>query len=334
MRELQNNNNILVNATLVIAFIMVSFAIHLMKPMLVPFIFAIFQYLIMLPIIEWQTRVLKLPKSIATTIGFALTICILIGSFVVVGTSGKKVIEDSQRYQTKILGLVDSATHFSHQKNININLDPIKNELVNIPVVKIATNITREIFNFIGSVILVFVFTLFLFLNKRIPNDTPWIDNDIQNSITKYLFVKFMISILSGVVLGTVLMLFNVPFWALFGACAFFLNFIPNLGPIIAGLLPFPIVLLEFGIGIELILITTITVTAKFFIGNILEPKVMGENLGVHPIVVMLSLFFWGVIWGIPGMFLSVPLTAIIKILCSRNEKFKPIARAIEGRLK
>lgn len=333
MKEFQSNNNILVNSTLAIAFILVSVAIHMMKPVLVPFVFGIFQYLVMLPVIEWQTRVLRFPKSLATTISFLITLCALIGIFVIVGTSAKQIINDSEQYKSSIASYIDVASNFAEQKNISIDFKPIKKELNSIPVVKIATNITSEVFSFIGSVILVFIFTLFLLLSKRMPTDEPWIDQDIQNSITQYLFVKFMISILAGIVMGTVLIIFKIPFALLFAACAFLLNFIPSVGPIIAGLLPFPMVLFEYGFGFELLIITIITFTSKFVIGNILEPKIMGENLGIHPIVILISLFFWGVIWGLPGMFLSVPLTSIMKILCARSNRFKPIAKAIEGKI-
>jgi len=305
-----------------------------MQPILVPFIFAIFLYLIMLPIIEWQIRVLRLPKSVATAIGFILTIIVLISAFVFVGSSGRNVIADSERYQIKILDAIDELSTFAETRHIPLDFNLLKEEMTHIPVVKLATNVTREVFSFIGSILLVFIFTLFLFISKRVPSDTPWIDSDIQRSITRYLVVKLTISVLSGIIMGSVLMAFNVPFFVLFGTCAFLLNFIPSIGPIIAGLLPLPIVLMEFGFGAKLLVIILITTSAKFIIGNILEPKVMGDNLGIHPVVILLSLFFWGFIWGLPGMFLSVPLTAIIKILCTRNERFKPIARAIEGRLK
>ena len=69
-------------------------------------------------------------------------------------------------------------------------------------------------------------------------------------------------------------------------------------------------------------------------IGNIIDPKLMGENLGLHPAIILLSLLFWGFIWGVPGMFLSVPMTAIIKLLLSRSKKTQSIAKILEGHFK
>jgi len=119
----------------------------------------------------------------------------------------------------------------------------------------------------------------------------------------------------------------------MFAVITFFLNFIPNIGSLIAILLPAPVAILQFGLGFKFAMLMIILGGIQFAIGNVLDPKLMGENLGLHPVVVLLALLFWGFIWGVPGMFLSVPMTAIIKLILSRYPATKPVAGWLEGNI-
>jgi predicted PurR-regulated permease PerM len=100
----------------------------------------------------------------------------------------------------------------------------------------------------------------------------------------------------------------------------FLLNFIPNIGSVLAVIFPALIALVQFeSFGYALLIAVIIGVVQNVY-GNILEPKVMGDRLGLNPIVILLSLLLWGYVWGLVGMFLSVPITAVIKILVSESK--------------
>ncbi|MCB0357914.1 MAG: AI-2E family transporter, partial [Bdellovibrionales bacterium] len=71
----------------------------------------------------------------------------------------------------------------------------------------------------------------------------------------------------------------------------------------------------------------------QIIIGNVIEPKLMGESMNLHPIAILLFLMFWGVVWGVPGMFLAVPITAILRIIFSRIEMTRPLANLISGQI-
>ncbi len=142
---------------------------------------------------------------------------------------------------------------------------------------------------------------------------------DITEQIQRYIATKFLISLLTGIVVGIILWIFDIDFIFVWAVLAFFLNFIPNIGSIIAIILPTIMTLIQYeSIGYTFLVSGVITI-AQNVIGNIIEPKILGDKLGLNPLVIILSLLIWGYIWGIAGMFLSVPLTAVVKIIISNS---------------
>jgi len=116
----------------------------------------------------------------------------------------------------------------------------------------------------------------------------------------------------------------------------FFLNFIPNIGAIVATVFPALLALIQFQTWGPFIIITTGLVSLQFIIGNIIEPRFMGKSLNLSTLVIMISLSVWGAIWGILGMFLSVPITVIMMIVFAHFEATKPVAILLsqDGRIK
>ncbi|WP_143300823.1 AI-2E family transporter, partial [Candidatus Entotheonella palauensis] len=119
-----------------------------------------------------------------------------------------------------------------------------------------------------------------------------------------------------------------------FGLFAFLLNFIPSIGSIIATLLPLPVVLVDPESSLTTVILAIgLPGSAQFLIGSLIEPKVVGGTLNLHPVTILLSLIVWGMIWGIVGMFLAIPLTAVMQIFLERFEHTAPIAELLAGRL-
>lgn len=142
---------------------------------------------------------------------------------------------------------------------------------------------------------------------------------DITEQIQRYIATKFLISLITGLLIGFILWIFNIDFIIVWAVLAFFLNFIPNIGSIIAIILPTVMTLIQYeSIGYTVLVGGIITIVQNV-IGNIIEPKIMGDKLGLNPLIILLSLLLWGYIWGIAGMFLSVPLTAVVKIIISNS---------------
>lgn len=149
---------------------------------------------------------------------------------------------------------------------------------------------------------------------------------DITEQVQKYVVTKLLISLSVGVIVGFILWLFKIEFFIIWAALAALLNFIPNVGSVIAVTLPALMALVQYGSFSYALLVTAVIIVVQNIIGNIIEPKIFGDRLGLNPIVILLSLLIWGYLWGIVGMFLAVPLTAIVKIVMlnssSKNLRF------------
>ena len=144
-------------------------------------------------------------------------------------------------------------------------------------------------------------------------------------SFNRYLALKTLFSLATGVVIGIWLAVLGVDFALLWGLLAFLLNFVPNIGSIIAAIPAIFLAFIQLGWGPALLTCLGYIVVNVVF-GSILEPKFMGRRLGLSTLVVFLSLVFWGWVLGPVGMVLSVPLTMIVKIAMESNEDTRWIA--------
>lgn len=147
----------------------------------------------------------------------------------------------------------------------------------------------------------------------------------VIDDIQEYLSIKTWISGLTGLLAWGLCLAVGVDYPVLWGLVAFFLNYIPTLGSIIAAVPPTLLALVQFGWERSLILVVGY-VAINLVVGSILEPRIMGKRLGLSTLVVWLSLVVWGWIWGSLGMFLSVPLTMVVKILLENSDDLKWIA--------
>jgi len=143
---------------------------------------------------------------------------------------------------------------------------------------------------------------------------------EITNQVQKYIITKFLMSLIMGLVVGIVLFFAGVDFPVVWAVITFLFHFIPNIGSIIAVLLPCLMALIQFeSVGYSVFL-AMLLVLIQNVVGNFIEPRIFGERMGLNPLVVLLSLLLWGFIWGIVGMLLSVPLTAVTKIMISKSD--------------
>lgn len=185
-----------------------------------------------------------------------------------------------------------------------------------------------------SSGLLVMVFMMFLIaghrpLDKRDPDSLSY---QLRMRVREYLRVKIAVSLLTGVSTYLILRVLGIDLALVFGLCAFFLNFIPNIGSAVAVILPFPVILLadpEEVSGLSKLLAVVLPMAVQFSVGSVIEPRWMGKSLDLNPIAILLSLIFWGVLWGPVGMLLSVPITAVLKMLLERSELTEPVAQLL-----
>ncbi len=148
----------------------------------------------------------------------------------------------------------------------------------------------------------------------------------INRRIGSYLALKTLISLLLGLVSYGVMRLFGLEFAALWAVLTGFLNFVPYVGSVLGVVLPVLMTLVQFeDLGLVLTMLLSLT-TVQFVIGNFLDPYVMGNSLNLSPFAILISLAVWSELWGVPGAFLAVPITAILTIVFSEFPGTRPIA--------
>ena len=202
-----------------------------------------------------------------------------------------------------------------------------------------ARNISSLIIALSSKFVITFVFLMFMLveapflddkINKAFGRNSDRVRKilkSISEQVSQYLGTLALISFATGVCAWVVLVALDVKLAAGWGVLTFLLNFIPTVGSIIATIPPVVMAIIQFSPGLfkpvlVLVLLTVIQVT----IGNIITPKVVGDRLGVSPVMILLSLLLWGMIWGIPGALLSTPIISIIKIVCENIPVLHPIA--------
>jgi AI-2 transport protein TqsA len=193
--------------------------------------------------------------------------------------------------------------------------------------------LSAGLFELMGSGAMIVIFMFFMLAGDgRAKAAQPQIWLEIESRIRDYIVMKTLISFVTGVAVWLVLWFFGIPLALVFGLLAFLLNFIPNIGPMIMCVLPLPLVFLSPQLSLASMLIVTVLLSGiQFISGSLVEPKVMGSSFQLHPVVIMLTLLLWGLIWGLPGMFLSTPITAAMKIIMERFTYTQPFARLLEG---
>ena len=153
----------------------------------------------------------------------------------------------------------------------------------------------------------------------------------IADDTWKYTKIKTVISFLTGLATWIGLWLLGVEYSLLWGLLIFFLNFIPNIGPIIASVPPILLAMFDQGLTMGLI-VTGYLVLVNWVLGYGVEPRYLGQGLGLSELVVLLSLIFWGWLLGPVGMFLSAPLTMVVKIVLQNNPKTEWAAALMSNR--
>ena len=175
-----------------------------------------------------------------------------------------------------------------------------------------------------------------LFSSSGSEEDVRKIITRIRNDIQKYISIKMFTSSMTGLLSYIFLRIVDVDFAGVWGLLIFLLNFIPTVGSIIATIFPAMIALAQSD-GYTLFILVLVGIGAlQICIGNILEPRLMGNSFNLSPIVILLNLGLWQYIWGIPGMFLCVPFLIILTIILSHFPRTRPIAIILssDGRLR
>ena len=326
------SNKFITISLLILAIIAVAFALNFTKPIMIPFVLALLIRILIDPIIDFQTHRLKVHRIIAVFVSLLLIVFVFMIIVPFIVGSVATFLNSANDYNAKVLLIIDMIINKLKEFEIDINRQVIRESFISLPFLDWASAILSNSANIISKFFLVVIMTLFLLLGKKSKEtSSQW--NDIIGHVKKYIFTKFLTSTATGILAGLIYWFLGMELAFIFGTLTFILNFIPVIGSVIAVLLPIPIAVLQFPELSQVMLIILLPTVVHTLIGNILEPKIFGEAFGLHPITIILSLIFWGMIWGIIGVLLAAPITAIIKISFERFESTKQIARLLEGKI-
>ena len=251
-----------------------------------------------------------------------------------INVSINSFLKDAGKYTKELRSATQDVSSAGEEVGLKVSPWEIRKKIQEFPSPEFVEWFVSKLAQFVTTSFLVVVFALFLMAGESVEKKDYPIFQEIKFHIGNYMGLKLLTSAATGILTYIVLKVFNIEMAFMFATLTFLLNFIPNFGSVVAGLLPAPIIFLQYSFGIETFACLGLMLVIHIIIGNVIEPRIQGDSMGLHPVTVLFGLTFWGTIWGVPGMFMAVPITASSKIILEKFEFTRPFARILEGDLK
>lgn len=291
---------------------------------LVPFLLATFMAIILNPLVTLLRR-RGLRRGVAITLVITVILIVILMLVAVLASSVSEFSVIYPQLRTLLEQKLLVVQHLAAGFHLNISTTSLAEHFDPNVIMNMATMVLTQFSGAMTNIVLLILTVVFmLFEVHHLPYK---LRNALMNpqihiaglhralkGVTHYLALKTLISLITGVAVWLTLLILDVKFALFWGVVAFILNFIPNIGPIIAGIPPF-IQALVLNSLTDAVLVAALFTAIHMVFGNMLEPRLMGRGLGLSTLVVFLSLIFWGWLLGPVGMLLSVPLTSVCKIL-------------------
>jgi len=279
----------------------------------------------------------SLPVWILTILAFFIILLISVGIYEIITMNLELIIKRFPLYAANFKSMVLNLHTIEGFENIQ---ERIINWVGEINVQPILSGFLNSLTNIAGNILIIIIYVAFMLVEEKyfqaklkrlVGEDQERINidiaiNQVTRSIRKYISVKTQMSLLTGVVSYVLLLLLKVDFPVLWAFLIFLLNFIPYIGSFFATLFPALFAVFQFQSFLMFVWVFVIIEIVQLVVGNVLEPKIMGRTLNLSPLGVLLALTFWGAIWGVLGMFLSVPITSVMMLTLSRFERTRFVA--------
>lgn len=308
-------------------------ALYWLRPVMIPFVLAVLLMYGMAPVVDFIVARGRLGQGLAIVSALALSGLVLVLVAVLIEHSVNDLRTNSAAYTERLKAIAQQAEGLLTRLGVgSVTLTEVVDK---VPMSRMVGQLANGLVGLVSNGFLVLVFLIYLLLARTGASaDAPGLRGEIERRVKRYIVVKVGLSAMTGTAVTLILIMLGVDLAMVFGLLAFFLNFIPNIGSILATLLPLPMVLVDPSMTpTTMILALALPGAVQLTIGNVVEPKMLGDSLELHPITILLSLIIWGMLWGIAGMVLAAPLTAVIKILCEPFELTRPFAELLAGRL-
>ncbi len=284
---------------------------------------------------------LGVPQSVSLVIVFLIIVIIGAGLTAVFASAVADFSNSLPIYQENLQNMSDNIMAFLNELGIKTASENMKNIFDPAAIMNLFGALLKSFTGMLSDSVLIMMMVIFMLLEaysvplkiKEIWGADSRLLKDIDNFVLgmqRYLYLKTVISLATGLLIGVFMMVIGVDFALLWGLLAFLLNFIPNVGSILAAIPPMILSLFQMG-WLPFLEVSFVYLAVNNVIGNFLEPKIMGKGLNLSPFVVFMSVIFWGWVLGPIGMLLSVPLTMAFKMYLESKPDTEWAARLISA---
>lgn len=328
-------------STIFISLVLAFYVLSIGKSFFIPLVIAIvIWYLIIAMAGAFGKIMLNEKKAIPRWLAISFSLVAIFAIFwlliSLLNANLQSVVKAVPTYQVKFQALIESTF-----EALNIDKSPtLDTALESINLTSMVGGVANFAATMAGNIGMIFIYVLFLlaeyrtfnkkfskiFNNKGQQKKVSDIVNKIDQDIKTYISIKSAASLLTAFLSYLVLISVGVDFPVFWALIIFLLNFIPTVGSIIAVIFPVLLTLIQFDTLGPFFIVFILLISIQVTIGNVLEPKLMGKSLNLSPLVIIISLVLWGNIWGITGMFLCVPIMAIINIVLAKFPRTRPWA--------
>ena len=298
----------------------------------VPFLLSLFLAIILAPLFLWLKEK-KIPQGIALLLIILFLLTAITTLMMFLGTSIQDFTQNVPSYEIKLRNDFHNLLGFLQSYGIQIPKEDFTALFATNSVMEYIAKTLKSLSGLLTNSLMIIMTIIFMLMEisqfrKKLERSNMSSLNSfiaVSDNIKRFILLKSMTSAATGIFIAMSLKIIGLDYAILWGLVAFLLNFIPNIGSIIAAIPAVLMSLIQFDITTTL-LVGTIYAITNITIGSIIEPKIMGKGLGLSTLVVFLSLIFWGWLLGPVGMLLSVPLTIMVKIVLDAKEETRWIA--------
>ncbi len=327
----ESHLNSIKNILFAFLFVLVMYLLKELSGILVPMALAILIALMFQPLVGFLQK-FKAPKWLIFPTVTIITLLIVFAIYSILNEAVQSIIENQDFLIEKLNMRIKNVvvwinTNFGtaiSTADKKINLEYLVNEY-GIPAT--LPGLANFLSSLSGSFVMFFLYYVVLLIgladydlyiaHVKGDTDSTLIENmsRIQSSILSYLMIKTLISLLTGILVYVTCLFFDLNFAFFFGFIAFLLNFIPSIGSILATIPPVLMAFIQFDTFQPVILLLVILSSIQMVMGNLVEPIITGDRLKLNTLTVIFGLVFWGYIWGLAGMIISIPLLVLLKII-------------------
>lgn len=329
------------------ALYVLGYILQLAGVVLLPFVVAVVLAFVFRPIVLTLERK-RIPRAVALLLVVALAAGLVLLLAALIRPSIDSFTKNLPQYQERVATLAGNLSSWVQETGASLGIDPgdldPSRAIAKADVGGLLQGAVLQLVSSVSSFFLTFLFMLFLLagtgtmatkIKRAFPEERAGrisqVIANIDHQVRQYLVTKTIINLIIGVVTAVILLILGIDFAVVWGLLAFLLSYIPNIGSAIATVFPVVIALVQFDTPTRAIIALVSLIVSQNVVGNVLEPKMMQFSLNLSPVLILVMLILWNALWGVWGMVLAVPLTAIIKIICENIEPLRPIAVLMSG---